>query len=110
MNLYFIDYPYSYDCYLAENVHDSFLGFFFSQIVYFQKYKYPKAVNILKMARESEFPRQCFDILLSVVQLVQRMHTKRWLMVALTGNNVYIQREDGQYNVRALFLENLFSF
>lgn len=83
---------------------------FFSQIVYFQKYKYPKAVNILKMARESEFPRQCFDILLSVVQLVQRMHTKRWLMVALTGNNVYIQREGGQYNVRALFLENLFSF
>lgn len=87
-----------------------FSWIFFSQIVYFQKYKYPKAVNILKMARESEFPRQCFDILLSVVQLVQRMHTKRWLMVALTGNNVYIQREGGQYNVRALFLENLFSF
>lgn len=67
------------------------------------KYKYPKAVNILKMARESESPRECIDILLSVVQLVQRMHTKRWLMVALTGNNVYIQREAGQY--KAFFVK-----
>lgn len=98
VNLYFIDYEYSYDCCLTENVHYSLLGFF-SQIVYFQKYKYPKAVNILKMARESESPRECIDILLSVVQLVQRMHTKRWLMVALTGKNVYIQREAGLYKV-----------
>lgn len=85
----------------------------FHNNVYFQKYKYPKAVNILKMARESESPRECIDILLSVVQLVQRMHTKRWLMVALTGNNVYIQREAGQYKVlRYSFIpgKSIFSF
>ncbi|XP_062584489.1 uncharacterized protein LOC134246178 [Saccostrea cucullata] len=60
-------------------------------------YKYPKAVNILELLKGNVSQHSCAKMLLAVAQLVQRMHAKRWVMVALTAKNIYIQQQENQY-------------
>ncbi|XP_062576635.1 uncharacterized protein LOC134238532, partial [Saccostrea cucullata] len=60
-------------------------------------YKYPKALNILELLKGNVSNHSCAQMLLAVAQLVQKMHAKRWLMVALTAKNIYIQQQENQY-------------
>ncbi|XP_061188789.1 uncharacterized protein LOC133196962 [Saccostrea echinata] len=61
------------------------------------KYMYPKAVNILKLLKGNVSHHSCAMMLLAVAQLVQKMHAKRWLIVALRAKNIYIQHQENQY-------------
>ncbi|XP_061188790.1 uncharacterized protein LOC133196963 [Saccostrea echinata] len=61
------------------------------------KYMYPKAVNILKLLKGNVSHHSSAKMLLAVARLVQRMHAKRWLMVALIAKNIYIQHQENQY-------------
>ncbi|XP_061188421.1 uncharacterized protein LOC133196568 [Saccostrea echinata] len=58
------------------------------------KYSFPACKNIIDLASSQERTDDPIHIVHQVACLVKRMHEKHWLLVDITGKNIYIQEEN----------------